>query len=81
MPTHVNREELERYKATLPGSLNRFLDSFFREHVHLDPATAYLRYLGDVKFHQIFHREYREHGPELLKAFYDITGWQPGRDM
>ena len=80
VPTRIDESKLEAWKQRLPERLNRFMDNFFGTCQELDPARSYINYLCDIKFHSIFTKEYRDHALELQQAFYEITGWRPGRD-
>lgn len=80
MPTKIDEAKLAEWKHRLPDQLQIFMDNFFRTCQAFDPARSYLNYLSDLKFYSIFRKEYREHANQLQEAFYEITGWRPGRD-
>ena len=78
-PTTVNGQKVEAWKQRLPKRLHIFLENFFGTCRGLDPASNYLNYLNDIRLYGLDIRAYREHASELQEAFYDITGWRPGR--
>ncbi|MBI4446882.1 MAG: hypothetical protein HY645_13375 [Acidobacteria bacterium] len=80
VPTTVNQEKLEEWKQRLPRRLHLFMENFYDTCEVYDPAVSYLNYLEDIRLYSLTTAAYREHTSELKKAFYDITGWQPGRD-
>lgn len=79
MPTQIDREKLAEWKARLPKRLHVFMTNFFGTCEPWSPEINYLNYLSDIESYGGTAPAYREHSKELIAAFYEITGWRPGK--
>lgn len=79
MPTKVNRDVLNEWKQQLPKRLHIFMDNFFLTCEPYSPEFNLVNYRRDIQLYGATTPAYRENRDKLVQAFYEITGWVPGK--